>query len=453
MRGDTILGAVLNGGRSSRFGTDKAHVLWEGRQLIDHARDALGEICDLVVVCGGQDDGPMHLADVPQAECGPLGGLCAALHYARDHGFSQVLCTPVDVHPLPADLYRRLGPDAPAVLDDQWLVGLWPSALADALERHLAEGHRSAMSWIEAAGARMVAAPDLALVNVNRPDDLAQLTEGSVPEAAIEAHAPLVLRLADGTVGAAQRTVPVEAPVAIEFNGIGYAVMMATPIELEDFVHGFAIAEGLADAGELSDPQAFAAEGGWVVRANVPVRSMPRLVDRARTRVSESSCGICGIDSIAAALAPLAPLQRRPAPARGAVARALADLRERQVLGRATGAVHAAAFCDAEGTILCLREDVGRHNAFDKLIGALARQDLDPGAGFVVLSARCSQELVDKAVRAGIPMLVTISAPTSLALARAAQAKLTLLALARKDTALIFNDPHALFADAGPGGV
>lgn len=447
MNAKTVLGAVLNGGRSSRFGSDKAQVLWEGRPLIDHARQALGESCDLVVVCGGPGDGPLHLTDRPEADCGPLGGLCAALRHARDHGFAQVLCAPVDVHPLPSDLVQRLGPHGPAVLDDQWLVGLWPSALSDALERHLAAGHRSVMSWIEAAGATMVAGAGLGLVNLNRPEDLARLAQRQVPSEATETYAPKVLRLADDSIGTTERTVPVEVPVAIEFNGIGYAVMMATPVELEDFIHGFAIAEGLASAGELSEPQAFATEGGWVVRANVPAHSMPRLLDRARTRVSESSCGICGIDSIAAALAPLPRLERRPAAEKGAFARALAGLRERQVLGQATGAVHAAAFCAPDGAIVSLREDVGRHNAFDKLIGALAREGRDPAAGFAVLSARCSLELVDKAVRAGIPMLVTISAPTSLALARASDAGLTLLALARKDSALVFNDPHALFEE------
>ena len=119
-------------------------------------------------------------------------------------------------------------------------------------------------------------------------------------------------------------------------------------------------------------------------------------------------------------------------------------MRSHQRLGEATGAAHAAAFCSFDGQILLLREDVGRHNALDKLIGRLGRKGLNHEEGFVLLSARCSQELVEKTVRAGIPMLVTISAPSSLAIARAREGRLTLLALARNDSALVVNDPHRL---------
>ena len=242
------------------------------------------------------------------------------------------------------------------------------------------------------------------------------------------------------------RAVPIEAPVAIEYNGIGYAVMMGTPTDLEDFVTGFTISEGLASAHEIAVPQVTATEGGWIVRLNLPTRSMPRILERARTRVSESGCGICGIDSIAAALAPLPKVTARINVSRTAVARALNSLGDYQLLGRATGATHAAAFCSVGGDILLVREDVGRHNALDKLIGALARGGISPATGFVLLSARCSQELVEKTVRAGFAMLFTISAPTSLAIDRAREAGLTLGVLARNDSVLIAHDPHGNFA-------
>ena len=129
----------------------------------------------------------------------------------------------------------------------------------------------------------------------------------------------------------------------------------------------------------------------------------------------------------------------RLAVSRDAIAAALAALGDHQPIGRATGAVHAAAFCAATGDILCVREDVGRHNALDKLVGALARAGIDPASGFILLSARCSYELVEKTVRAGCPVLVTISAPTSLAAERAAAAGLTLVALARADSALLIS--------------
>lgn len=242
-----------------------------------------------------------------------------------------------------------------------------------------------------------------------------------------------------------ERPVPVEAPIAIEYNGIGYAVMMGTPVDLEDFVTGFTISEGLACASEITEPHIAAVEGGWIARANLPQRSLPRILERARMRVSESGCGICGIDSIAAALAPLPLVTARIEVTRGAIARSLAALGDHQRLGNATGATHASAFCSPEGEILMAREDVGRHNALDKLVGALARCGVSPGTGYVLLSARCSQELVEKTVRAGFPMLFTISAPTSLAIDRAREAGLTLGVLARRDTVLIAHDPHGLF--------
>jgi FdhD protein len=154
------------------------------------------------------------------------------------------------------------------------------------------------------------------------------------------------------------------------------------------------------------------------------------------------------MDNIEQVLRPLPQITSRITTSRTAIARALSALREWQPLGRATGAVHAAAFCDPSGRILCVREDVGRHNALDKLVGALARMGMNPATGFFLLSARCSYELVEKTVRAGCPMLVTISAPTSLAVERSKAAGLTLVTLARADSALVVSDAQAMIADA-----
>lgn len=244
-----------------------------------------------------------------------------------------------------------------------------------------------------------------------------------------------------------ERAVPIECPVALEYNGIGYAVMMATPTDLADFAIGFTISEGLAAAHDISIPQMFETGGGIVLRCNLPPASLPQIMKRARSRVSESGCGICGIDSIAAALAPLPKVCHVPRASADAVHRALDALHDYQPLGRSSGASHAAAYCDSDGRILSVREDVGRHNALDKLIGAVARDATNTRHGFVLLSARCSQELVEKTVRAGLSMLVTISAPSSLAIDRARESGLTLLALARRDNALVLNDPHVLFPD------
>ena len=258
-----------------------------------------------------------------------------------------------------------------------------------------------------------------------------------------------VRRLGLGEPGDAEltRSVAVEAPVSVEVGGIGYAVMMATPADLEDYAVGFALSEGLvATADQISRIDAHAIEGGWALRIWLPPERNAVALERARRRVSESSCGLCGIENIEEVLRPLPPVTARIATDRTAIANALMALPDHQPLGRATGAAHAAAFCSPAGAIELAREDVGRHNALDKLIGAMARAGIHPASGFILLSARCSYELVEKTVRAGCPMLVTISAPTSLAAARAAAAGLTLVALARIDAALIVSDPHGMIA-------
>jgi len=241
--------------------------------------------------------------------------------------------------------------------------------------------------------------------------------------------------------GAMLRSIPLETPVSIEVCGVGYAVMMATPADLYDYALGFALSEGLIEWGDqVPSIDIHDVGGGMVARLTLPVERTEQAFKRARLRVTESSCGLCGMENIEQVLRPLPPVTARIAVNRAAIARALAALPDHQPLGRATGAVHAAAFCTPAGDILRAREDVGRHNALDKLIGALATDGLDPGAGFFLLTARCSYELVEKTVRAGCPMLVTISAPTSLAVERANAAGLTLVTLARADSALIVND-------------
>ena len=255
------------------------------------------------------------------------------------------------------------------------------------------------------------------------------------------------LGLAEPGDAALVRNIAVEAPVSIEVGGIGYAVMMATPGDLEDYAIGFALSEGLVAApDQVERIDVHPVEGGWALRLWVPPERRAIAIERARQRVSESSCGLCGIENIAEVLRPLPLVTARIATDRSAIAAALAALGEHQPLARATGAVHAAAFCSPTGEIRLVREDVGRHNALDKLIGALARAEIDPAAGFFLLSARCSYELVEKTVRAGCPMLVTISAPTSLAAQRAAQAGLTLVALARPDAALVVSDARGMIA-------
>jgi FdhD protein len=228
--------------------------------------------------------------------------------------------------------------------------------------------------------------------------------------------------------------------VALEFNGLAYAVMMATPADLEDFALGFALTEGLAkQPDDLSDLAIAVTDIGWIVRAQLTGLGVEQLTERVRARVAESSCGLCGIENLEAVAKPLPPVAAHEELEPAAIFAALEGLREHQPLTRATGAAHAAAFCSSEGTILHVREDVGRHNALDKLIGALARAGQAPADGFVLSTARCSYEIVEKAVRAGATRLVTISLPTSMAVTRAKDSRLSLWCLARTDSVLRVN--------------
>jgi FdhD protein len=241
----------------------------------------------------------------------------------------------------------------------------------------------------------------------------------------------------DGGATPISRAVASEVPVAIEYNGIGYAVLMATPADLDDLAMGFSRAERLIDGpDDIIDVSAHAAEGGVLLRVTLDAARLDRAADRVRHRVSESSCGLCGIENLEQALRPLPRVTARTRADYAAIFRALGELRDHQPLNAATGAVHAAARARADGSILMAREDVGRHNAFDKLIGAMLRAGTDWDGGFALLSSRCSYELVEKAALSGCPMLVTVSAPTTLAVARAREAGLRLIVLARGDAVL-----------------
>lgn len=214
--------------------------------------------------------------------------------------------------------------------------------------------------------------------------------------------------------------------------------MMATPVDLIDFVTGFSLSEKLIEIpADIMDIDIHPVEKGWVVRTQLAGDCTQALMARMRTRVAESSCGLCGMENLEEVMRPLPPVARHERPQGSAIFRALAELGDHQPLHKATGAVHAAAFADPGGHILHTREDVGRHNALDKLIGCLARLGQNAAEGFIVTSSRCSYEMVEKSVHAGAHTLVTISAPTSLAVARAEEAELTLIALARPDCALL----------------
>src|SRR5882672_10029109 len=238
-----------------------------------------------------------------------------------------------------------------------------------------------------------------------------------------------------------------EVPVALEFDGEPYAVMMLTPSDLEDFAVGFALSERIIlSADEIARIDVRYGTRGIGIDVRLEREHSARLAERRRAIPGQSGCGICGLTTIEEALPQLTPLTAAPKLAQKALFRAIGLLPARQTLNQATGAVHAASFCRSDGEILVVREDVGRHNAFDKVIGHLAREGLDAASGFALLTSRCSYELVQKAVLARIPILAAISAPTELAVSIARNANLTLIALARGDSALVFNDPFSSIA-------
>jgi len=241
----------------------------------------------------------------------------------------------------------------------------------------------------------------------------------------------------DGSTRPVERPFAPEIPVALEYNGLSYAVMMASPSDLADFVTGFALTEGLAKTvADVSGIDLAETDKGWIARADIASLALEQLQERVRARVAESSCGLCGIDNLEAVARALPPVAAHTPVAPAAIFAALDALRAHQPGNRATGGMHAAGFVSPAGEIVCVREDVGRHNALDKLVGAMARMNRPMAEGFILSTARCSYEIVEKAVRAGATTLVTISVPTSMAAHRARAAGLSLFALARPDEIL-----------------
>lgn len=250
----------------------------------------------------------------------------------------------------------------------------------------------------------------------------------------------------DGSTQTINRAIAEEAPLSIEYGGIAYAVMMVTPADIEDFIIGFSLSEQLISApADIMAMEVAELENGWVARVTLRSDLMDRIIERARMRVSEGSCGLCGLENLEQVIRPLPVIDKKPVGDAAAIFTALDSLPLYQPLTKATGAAHAAAFCDAQGHIHIVREDIGRHNALDKLIGALAEAAMNPAEGFILLTARCSYELVEKAILACCPMLVTISAPSTLAIERAHAHGLSLVSLARTDSILVAHDPHGLF--------
>lgn len=230
-----------------------------------------------------------------------------------------------------------------------------------------------------------------------------------------------------------------EVPIAMVYNGLSHAVMIGTPADLEDFALGFSLSEGILHSrGELLDIEIARAKEGLTASMTITQRRFAELGERRRTLAGRTGCGLCGVDSLDQIARPLAPLTDGLKVSAAAIRRALADLRSWQKLNAVTGAAHGAAWVAADGAIGLVREDVGRHNALDKMLGALARQGADPASGFALITSRCSFEMVQKAASCGIGLLVAISAPTALAMRLAETVGVTIVALARADSFTVY---------------
>jgi FdhD protein len=234
---------------------------------------------------------------------------------------------------------------------------------------------------------------------------------------------------------------PEEVPVALQINSAAYAVMMATPADLTDFATGFALSEGLVKhASHVTNVLIMPSGEGFTADLSIANDKLIRERMILRSIEGRVGCGLCGIEEMADAIRmPDAKLRSGALSAR-AVERAFAELPNHQPMNAVNRTVHAAAWCHTQGDILFAREDVGRHNALDKLIGAMARENIPPTDGFVLMSSRCSFELVQKCALAGIGALATVSAPTALAYRLAKQASLQLAALSKQGVMMFDGD-------------
>jgi FdhD protein len=251
------------------------------------------------------------------------------------------------------------------------------------------------------------------------------------------------------SVAPGERVLPEEVAVALSFNGTTQAVMMATPADLEDFGYGFALTEGIAGPGEILSVEVEPLPRGMDVQVWLHPEAEARLAARRRTMSGPVGCGLCGIDSIEQALRDVPVVQPsafRMSPAQ--VLAAVAALPGEQRLHDATRAVHGAAFWN--GRVLHAREDVGRHNALDKLVGAMVRTGTQP-TGAVILTSRVSTDMVQKVAILGAPMIIAVSAPTAEAVALAEASGITLIALARGDRFEVFAHSDRLTEDSHVG--
>lgn len=265
--------------------------------------------------------------------------------------------------------------------------------------------------------------------------------------ATVSTTAPFLQWRADAACASGERRVPIETAIGLAYDSEPYVVLMGSPADLEDLGVGFTVSERLARATDILDVRIDETEAGPVVDMMLsPKASRALRAARRRTLESRSSCGLCGIEDLRAALRPPAPVGDGFTLPHATVSLGLTALERSQPLGAETRATHAAAWMSRSGEPVLVREDVGRHTALDKAIGAGARAGLDPAEYWLLVTSRASYEMVDKAAAAGAQILASVSAPTSLAIEHARSAGLTLVSVARADGHAVFACPERLTA-------
>ena len=235
--------------------------------------------------------------------------------------------------------------------------------------------------------------------------------------------------------------VATETAIALVYNGISHVVMMATPADLEDFALGFSLSEGILESAEqLLDCEIAETDKGIELALTITAEPFAKLKEKRRNLVGRTGCGLCGAESLDQAITEPAMVTTELTLSHEALQKAASALASQQTLQQQTGAVHGAAYCDQQGEILLVREDVGRHNALDKLLGALAKKEKahDKEPGFVLVTSRASYEMVSKTTSANIPLLAAVSAPTSLAIELAEKSGLTLVGFTRTGRHVIY---------------
>jgi FdhD protein len=258
----------------------------------------------------------------------------------------------------------------------------------------------------------------------------------------------------DNRLSEGARAIPEETPLALTYNGGTYAVMMGTPRDLADFAIGFSLSEGIVQsAQEIDSLDIVELDDGIELRMWLAPAKAARISERRRQIAGPTGCGLCGIDSIAEAVRPAAIVAHGRAFSPQQITAAMQSIPARQEINIETRAVHAAAFWTPANGIVTLREDVGRHNALDKLAGALAQAGIATAEGMVLLTSRVSVEMVQKTAAIGAPLMVAVSAPTALAVRMADAAGITLAAIARSDGFEIFTHPDRIEAAPAAQGV